>query len=45
MIFRPYPELGVRENIPFVGVPSDIRKIPAHPEAFAHEWISAVNQL
>jgi len=34
-----YAELGVKEVIPFVRMPTDEREIPAHLEQIAREWV------
>ncbi len=42
---RRYHELGVREIIPFVRMPSDESQIPAHLEQLAREWVEPAAKL
>lgn len=42
---RRYHELGVREIIPFVRLPSDESRIPAHLEQLAREWVEPAAAL
>jgi probable F420-dependent oxidoreductase len=42
---RRYHELGVREIIPFVRVPSAERQIPAHLEQLARDWVEPAAAL
>lgn len=42
---RRYHELGVSEIIPFVRLPADEGRIPAHLEQLAREWIEPAARL
>jgi probable F420-dependent oxidoreductase len=42
---RRYHELGVKEIIPFVRMPSDEGQIPAHLEQLAREWVEPAAKL